>query len=197
MSRSIYTRPDKPRQLQVKRRKSADTVPAVVVPELLVVDSSTECHVTPAEVAQRMGRYLLDGFDYLAKYTFLEPSAGTGALVSAMLSAGACEDQITMIDKHMILYQRLWVQYPEAKAVNSCFLEYSKQGVKFDFILMNPPFRQIKQHMEAAIGLLSGNGRLVALVPTTYQNDEAETLEVLSSDTFGTAKVHTKIITIN
>jgi hypothetical protein len=37
---------------------------------------------------------------------------------------------------------------------------------------------------------------LVALVPITFQHDDAETLETLPPDTFATAKVHTKIIRI-
>ena len=38
--------------------------------------------------------------------------------------------------------------------------------------------------------------KLVALVPITFQHDEAETLENLSNDTFSAAKVNTKIIRI-
>ncbi len=66
---------------------------------------------------------------------------------------------------------------------------------------MNPPFKQIRQHMKAALSLLGKAGHdkavLVALVPITYQHEDAETMEELSRDTFSTAQVSTKIIRIS
>jgi hypothetical protein len=77
------------------------------------------------------------------------------------------------------------------------FLDFAANSHKFNRIVMNPPFRKIKQHMSAAINLLEAEDAiLIALVPITYQHDEAETLETLSADTFASAKVNTKIIGI-
>ncbi len=54
--------------------------------------------------------------------------------------------------------------------------------------------------MKAALSLLGCGGHevatLVALVPITYQHDEAEELEELDRETFPTAAVSTKIIRI-
>ncbi len=54
--------------------------------------------------------------------------------------------------------------------------------------------------MQAALNLLGSGGHdvatLVALVPITYQHDEAEELEILDRETFPTAAVNTKIIRI-
>ena len=52
--------------------------------------------------------------------------------------------------------------------------------------------------MNAVLSLLGAGGHelatIVALVPITYHHDEAEELEALPRDTFGTAAVSTKII---
>ncbi|MNE94482.1 hypothetical protein D3C80_1924490 [compost metagenome] len=66
---------------------------------------------------------------------------------------------------------------------------------------MNPPFREVKKHMNAALSLMGQGGHmeaavLVALVPVTYNHDDAETLEYLPATTFANAKVNTKIIRI-
>lgn len=68
-------------------------------------------------------------------------------------------------------------------------------------IIMNPPFSEVRKHIAAALTLLGRGGHeahavLVALVPTTFVHPNAETLEILPTDTFATAKVHTKIIRI-
>jgi len=65
---------------------------------------------------------------------------------------------------------------------------------------MNPPFKAIKKHINAALSLLGTDAHdtavLVALVPVTFNHDEAETLEELPRDTFSTAQVSTKIIRV-
>ncbi|WP_298966662.1 hypothetical protein [uncultured Roseibium sp.] len=66
---------------------------------------------------------------------------------------------------------------------------------------MNPPFSQVRKHIKAALSLLGRNGHdepavLVALVPITYEHEDAETLETLPEDTFSTCTIRTKIIRI-
>jgi hypothetical protein len=73
--------------------------------------------------------------------------------------------------------------------------------VEFPRVIMNPPFSDVRKHVAAALSLMGRGGHaepatLVALVPITFQHDDAETLETLPPDTFATAKVHTKIIRI-
>lgn len=69
--------------IDVKSRKEIEVKqPVICAP--VVVDRATECHVTPAGVAARMARYLGPTGDYLT----LEPSAGTGALIKALLASG-------------------------------------------------------------------------------------------------------------
>jgi hypothetical protein len=85
--------------------------------------------------------------------------------------------------------------------LQTCFLEYSATPTikpQFPRIVMNPPFRNVKHHMKAAITLLDKcsftSAVLVALVPVTYEHGLAETLEILPHDTFASTTVHTKII---
>ncbi len=190
MKASVYTRPDKPLRIQVKRRDDFAALAKPAIPEIVAVDRATECHVTPPDVAARMVQYLGPQGDYLT----LEPSAGTGNLTRALMSAGCSASHIVQVERHIRLSQGL--PLPD-QVVNQCFLEYAAEvggRVQFARVIMNPPFSDVRKHVAAARGLLAPGGVLVALVPVTYQADGAEELERLPADTFATAKVWTKII---
>lgn len=194
---SIYTRPKKPLTIPVRARREPDPLETIEAPEVIAVDKFTECHVTPDDVARRMVEYLGPQGDYLT----LEPSAGTGQLARALIAAGHSPQELTMIERHVTLARGL---YSIGTTVNRCFLEYAAevQGqAEFPRIIMNPPFKQVRAHIKAALSLLGRGGHdcpavLVALVPVTFQHDEAEELEELPADTFAAARVHTKIIRI-
>lgn len=197
MNPSLYTRPDKPKVMEVKKRRGEIKPPSFEpLPEMVEIDSSTECHVTPPEVAESMAQYLeIDGC-----YKTLEPSAGTGNLIQAVLEWAPDLPPIVAVEQHHALIDTMHKRF-EAEDVRynqMCFLDFAEEcGEKYHRIIMNPPFKKIKQHMNAAIGLLKDeDARLVALVPITYQHDQAETLEELDTSTFATAKVNTKIIMI-
>lgn len=196
MKPSVYTRPTKPLFVSVKRREDFKPLDKPKPVEIVAVDAATECHVTPDDVAARMVRYLGPVGDYLT----LEPSAGTGQLVRALLASGHSDCELTMVERHIKLANQLRALGP---VINRCFLEYADEArgkVEFPRIIMNPPFSQVRKHIAAALSLLGKGGHdrvtLVALVPITFQNSEAEELETLPSDTFATAKVNTKIIRI-
>ena len=134
--------------------------------------------------------------------TVLEPEAGTGNLVYAVFDTFPA-DSITVValERHIALHDVMRDrEYPSrGKLITRCedFLEYAATcRDTYDRIIMNPPFSQVRKHMAAAIKLLADDGVLVALVPTTWNHDDAEELEILGPDTFPTAKVHTKIIRI-
>ncbi|TRD14914.1 methyltransferase type 11 [Palleronia caenipelagi] len=192
---AMYSRPDKPLTVQVRDRNAPARLDMTKAPEILTVDKATECHVTPDPVARRMVAYLGPVGDDLT----LEPSAGTGQLVRALLDAGHSPCELCMVERHKSLAHNLRRLGP---VINRCFLDYAQevQGrATFPRILMNPPFSKTRQHISAALSLLGRGGHqepatLVALVPVTYRNDAAEELEQLPDDTFSTAKVHTKII---
>ncbi|KAB2681150.1 MULTISPECIES: methyltransferase type 11 [Brucella] len=197
MKANVYSRPAKPLWVSVKQRDDFEKLAKAEPIEIVAVDKATECHVTPDNVADRMVSYLGPTGDYLT----LEPSAGTGQLTKALLRSGHSQFELTQIERHIKLAAGLHKFGP---VINRCFLEYASEAVgkvEFPRIIMNPPFREVRPHVKAALSLMGQNGHtepatLVALVPITFEHPDAETLEVLPSDTFAAAKVNTKIIRI-
>jgi len=194
---AIYSRPAKPLFIAVKNRKEPAKFQPVALPSVVAVDRATECHVTPDDVARRMVAYLGECGDYLT----LEPSAGTGQLVRALLASGHSRSEICMIERHNTLAAGLAKYGP---VINRCFLDYAAEArgkVFFPRVIINPPFSDVRKHIAAALSLMGPNGHecppvMVALVPITYQHPDAEELETLPNDTFSTARVNTKIIRI-
>ncbi|MEY8215541.1 MAG: RsmD family RNA methyltransferase [Colwellia sp.] len=168
------------------------------IPEIIETHSVTECHVTPKDESKRMVKYLGGA----SNKSTLEPQAGTGNLLQALFDAGQEPGNIVAIEKNINLCATLNKRFENKKGftpLNDCFLSYADEvqgGMKFQRILCNPPFKKVKAHIKAALSLLDKNGVLVALVPVTYQHEDAEELEILSNETFRTAKVYTKIIRI-
>lgn len=195
MNPAVYRRPGKPARLQVRRRDDFAPPSAAPVAQVVAVDRATECHVTPPDVAARMVGYMGRRGDFLT----LEPSAGTGALVQALLDAGHSRYELCMVERHTGLAAQLHRLGP---VINRCFLEYAQEArgkVEFPRVLMNPPFSKVRQHIAAARSLMGDGGHdcppvLVALVPITFEDPAAELLEVLPESTFQLAKVRTKIV---
>ncbi len=202
MDKSLYQRPNKPKQLTVKKREAAPEGALPTLPKPLQVDAYSECHVTPPDVAARMVDYLGSAGDFLT----LEPSAGTGNLIQALYAAGHSRCELTAVERHAGLCQAIRQRFTGQlyiDPINQCFLEYAAEAaakIEFPRIIMNPPFKTVKRHMKAALSLLGYGGHavatLIALVPVTFQHENADTLETLSRDTFSTAQVSTKIIRI-
>lgn len=199
MKRSVYIRPDKPLTIPVRKRGEPAPLDQFELAQPVTVDKATECHVTPDDVARRMVDYLGPVGDFMT----LEPSAGTGQLVRALLASGHSPCELCAVERHNGLYTGLYsiAGISGAGLVNACFLEWAERArgrVSFPRIIMNPPFSRVKQHMSAALSLLNRGGHdhasMVAIVPITFHHDEAEHLENLPDTTFSTAKVRTKII---
>jgi phospholipid N-methyltransferase len=198
----MYQRPNKPLTIPTRRRNEPGKMEALELAEPVAVDKATECHVTPDDVAARMVDYLGEQGDYMT----LEPSAGTGQLIRALLASGHSPCELCAVERHVKLSSGLYSikGISGAGIINRCFLEYAEEArgkVEFPRVIMNPPFKQVRQHIKAAISLMGHHGHtespvLVALVPITYHHPDAEELEKLPSDTFGTARVNTKIIRI-
>lgn len=194
---AIYSRPNKPLTIPVRARRDAPALALDAVPEVIAVDRATECHITPDDVARRMVDYLGPVGDYLT----LEPSAGTGQLARALIASGHSRNELTLIERHHALAATLRGIGP---TLHRCFLDYVDEvrgKVEVPRVIMNPPFRDVRKHVAAALSLLRRGGHaepatLVALVPVTFDHPEAEHLETLPPDTFATARVHTKIMRI-
>ena len=196
MDRSVYTRPNKPRTLKVKNRTGAPERVLLDMPKMVEVDKFTECHVTPFETGLMMVDYLCGRSDGI----FLEPSAGTGNLIQALIEGGYYSNNIVGVERHINLKNVLdnrFKNYSSVELVQGCFLEYAKESQKrFSNIIMNPPFTYAFKHVLAARSLLEKDGCLVALVPLTFNYEGSEELFTLSNNTFQSAKVFTKVIRI-
>lgn len=195
MRADVYKRPNKPATLARKDRRGREVDEKAVKapPPPVMVDRGTECHVTPPEVAARMA-------DCLGPISgpILEPSAGTGNLVAALLDAGADPADVVAVERHGRLADHCRDRFGGRVAVYfEDFLEHAADDAgRFAGVLINPPFSEVRAHMRAALSALRPGGVLVALVPVTFDHPDAEEIERLSADTFSAARVHTKIIRI-
>jgi 16S rRNA G1207 methylase RsmC len=120
-----------------------------------------QLYETPRDLAKHM-IYLAD---IGPGETVLEPSAGTGVLVGAMLAAGVTWQQISIVEQNAQLADALATKY--RRVYPGDFLERCawELGGPFDKIVMNPPFIQgadIK-HIEHALTMLKPDGRLVGI----------------------------------
>jgi len=166
--------------------------PRVLLPEIkeiefIAVDKSTECHITPLEIAERMVDYLnLDVF-----HTVLEPSFGTGRLIEALLMQDHDNGLITGIERNIGLLKR---NKHDIEVIRQDFMDF--KGREFDRIIMNPPFSRgnAERHIRKAQEVLSEDGEIVAIVPVTFKRGYE--VEVLEGGTFDLTKAVTKIITI-
>lgn len=198
MDSSVYQRPTKPLYKPVSRREVA---PAMALPQRHIVaevSRLTECHVTPLCVSQLMVDYFCS---YDSDQIYLEPSCGTGNLISALLGQGILPEKIKGIERETSLHglcSKRFDQYPALDLLNQCFIEYAKTNKQntVDRILMNPPFRKVTQHINAALSLLKSDGQLIALVPITFDHPLMDTLQILPNDTFEHIKINTKLISI-
>jgi len=198
MDRSVYVRPNKPKKIFVKRR--CDNSPPLntgIIEMPIVVHVGTECHVTPAAVADRMASYI----GYTGDGLVLEPSSGTGNLISALLDSGVLPDNLVAVERDYTLFNNLKTRFSGAKnikLIHNCFFKMIDEyrGTFFSRIVMNPPFKNVRQHINAALNFLNDDKEslLIALVPITFKNNGAETLEELEINTFKHIKVNTKII---
>ncbi len=109
----------------------------------------------------------------------LEPSAAEGAIVRAILDAND-EIEVVAIEPHVQRFPHLphEGQYGgRCTALRTTFEEYAAgagKGVKFDGVIMNPPFSVPGQptiwidHVMLAWNMLEPGGRLVSIVPSGF-----------------------------
>ncbi len=95
----------------------------------------------------------------------LEPSAGGGALASAVVRCDAACVELTLVELDLRMCDHLAQHYSNVKRGN--FLEFvtSDLGGPFDVVIMNPPFAKGADiaHIHAAIRMLKPGGRVVAI----------------------------------
>jgi predicted RNA methylase len=96
----------------------------------------------------------------------LEPSAGGGSLVQGLLEAGFRPEQITAIEKDKRLVPTLVERFPGVRVIQADFMRW-KPDCRFDFAVMNPPYRggQAEAHVFRALTMAD---RVVPLVLSSF-----------------------------
>ena len=121
--------------------------------------------VTPSPVIQ----ILMDLADIKADDVVLEPSAGTGALVDAIIATGA---SVTMVEYDMNRRQVLRDKYPHVPLVQVPDFLDTIPTFEFTKVVMNPPFTRVGKgdhldHVQHAFRFLKPGGRLVTVLPSS------------------------------
>lgn len=174
------------------------------------VVSSPELFPTPPELAARM----VQEAGILSGQVLLEPSAGTGNIVAAIMKHDNCA-VVKAIEispgVKVQLYERFGRGNYNCDVIGADFLACGGELGQFDRVLMNPPFSAEVAHVRHAYQFLKPGGRLVAVMsegPFFRERDQdfrawLESVggisEKLPSDTFqesGTG-VNTRLVIID
>lgn len=172
---------------------------AVTEGEILNEKQTFQLFPTPPDLAERMVR--IAGIELT--HRTLEPSAGTGNILSAIL---ATPGRLIVAIEIQPKLAKLIAQHRIPIVICKDFLDCNGSLGSFDRIIMNPPFvngADIK-HIEHALTMLKPGGRLVAICANGSRQNEklkplADTWEELPAGTFkeqGTG-VNTVLLTIN
>lgn len=119
---------------------------------------SKELYPTPTEVIERM----MMGEDFIGK-TILEPSAGTGNIVSWLKDNGAARVIACEIDSRL-----RQVLGGKCEIIGTDFLQVQPEQVSHvDMIVMNPPFSNADEHILHAWEIAPGGCTIIALCNTS------------------------------
>lgn len=139
-------------EFEAMRETLRDGVQVVTVPQLFP---------TPPELAARM----VEAADIQSGQCVLEPSAGTGNLVRAVLDR--VDTEVLAYEINSGLCSQLGRTFPSYKLQVRCndFLEVKDFMGCYPRILMNPPFENGAdvKHIQHAVKFLAPGGRLVAI----------------------------------
>lgn len=147
---------------------------------------SDQLFPTPPDVAKQMVEYA----DIGKGSTVLEPSAGTGNIMKAIIENDNASAVIG-VEINVGLAENLKSEFPLSDIICSDFLQYNRGEWPVDRIIMNPPFKNgadIK-HIKHALSMLKKGGKLVSICANgPRQNDQLKPLadhwEVLPEGTF-------------
>lgn len=155
---------------------------------------------TPAPLA----RQLVEMADVQGGHSALEPSAGRGALIEAILARGAC---VTAIERDQKMRDSLigrrqathdWTEAVSIDWLCDDFLDYAPDE-PFDRVVMNPPFGKVGRgdhldHVRHAFSMLVPGGVLVSVLPQGMlfrQDRRHREFREWADDTLGIAPANT------
>lgn len=162
------------------------------------VSADTQLFVSSDAVCRR----LMDIAVPAPSDNFLEPSAGTGAILRAVQTAAPgihCE----AVERHIELARQLEKSFPAVSVHCLDFLSFAPQ-TRYSLIVMNPPFRNGADihHIRHARDLLAPGGRLIAVCTDGPRQQrhllpEATCSEKLPRGSFAYTGVATMILRID
>lgn len=152
-----------------------DGVPEDVTAEDIRTKSTAICkdlsfYPTPDRVIERM----LSDVDIVPGMRVLEPSAGVGDIVRALLKAGAHVDAIEVDPSRVAALKALpWQRFLNVRHAN--FLAV-KPVPAYQVVVMNPPFygTHYMQHVMHAFEFLESGGILLSVLPATVEFGETK-----------------------
>ena len=137
---------------------------------------------TPTEVIYKM----LNRVDFKNIHSVLEPSAGKGAIVQAIINKGykIAIDTIEQVGEFQTILKSIKVgDNRYIPVVASDFLTFQTLK-RYDLIIMNPPFDNGEKHLLKAIELMQAGGRIICLLNSetlnnAYSNSRKDLLQKL------------------
>lgn len=149
------------------------------------VVSTPQLFPTPPDLAKR----LCDEAGILSGCRVLEPSAGTGNILKAILNNAVGADCVRIVAveiNHALVEQleytrnmTLYANEDNYKIIEGDFLECNGDLGKFDRVVMNPPFAEGQDvaHVRHAFNFLKPGGRLVSIMGAgvTFKSDKKTT----------------------
>lgn len=164
--------------LQWSRSAQAHTGPASLGPRLAAAISTGTCvhpkrdrefFATPPELAAVLAELLAQRLVDDEPVRILEPSAGDGALIDAVLAYLPLA-QITAVEQDSLAAGVLRDKYaadPRVHVVTADFAAFTddEDDGGFDGVIMNPPFTKARAHVARALDLLREHGELVGIMP--------------------------------
>lgn len=166
--------------LKWSRNAQAHTGPASLAARLAAAISTGTCvhpkrdrefFATPPALAAVLADLLAQRLVDDEPVRILEPSAGDGSLIDAVLACLPLA-QITAVEKDSLAADALRVKYaadPRVRVVTADFAAFTddehEHAGGFDGVLMNPPFSKARCHVARAFDLLRDHGELVGIMP--------------------------------
>jgi hypothetical protein len=140
---------------------------AVLAAELMPANNPLDFYETPQHVVDLM--IDMAEMQHVANHWILEPSAGRGAILKAMLEHAPLA-MIDAIELDTDRARHLSHAFPTVNVMETNFL-YFNTNQRYKRILMNPPYAEEKlsagwaHHLLRAWDFLAYGGRLVAILP--------------------------------
>lgn len=163
-------------QMTAERERFAGLADPIARPSVF---SSFNLFPTPPQLARQVCRLAWRAHEPVYTHRVLEPSAGTGNLITAAMQWDRLEFTAVEIDPALCDY--LAGTFPGISLHCRDFLEWQPDK-PFDRVIMNPPFKQGRdiKHIEHAATMLAPGGRLVAICASGPRQREA--LQPLASE---------------